>query len=396
MLIERIHIENFKSFKNTTIENIPPLCVIIGANGSGKTSFFQIFGFLKECLTFNVTRALQTLGGFHEVTSRGNTDSDIIIEIQYRMEITGKNRLVTYRLEIGLDNNKKPTVKKEILRYKRGSSGSPFHFLDFSMGKGTAVINEEDFSKVDEELTKEYQELDPDILAIKGIGQFQRFKAANAFRQLIEGWHISDFHINLARGSKDNTGFADHLSITGDNLQIVAKNIYDNHPDIFNIILNKMKKRIPGIGDIIPEETQDNRLILKFKDSYFKDPFIDRYVSDGTIKMFAYLILLYDPRPFPLLCIEEPENQLYPLLLQELLEELREYSIRGGQVFVSTHSPDLLNAAKLEEVFWLQKKEGFTQFKRASDDPQIQAYFQAGDTLGYLWREGSFSEVDPQ
>ncbi len=224
----------------------------------------------------------------------------------------------------------------------------------------------------------------------------RRFKATDAFRQLIEGWHISDFHINLARGSKDNTGFADHLSITGDNLQIVAKNIYDNHPDVFNIILNKMKKRIPGIGDIIPEKTQDNRLILKFKNSYFKDPFIDRYVSDGTIKMFAYLILLYDPRPFPLLCIEEPENQLYPLLLQELLEELREYSIRGGQVFISTQSPDLLNAAKLEEVFWLQKQEGFSQFKRASDDPQIQAFVREGDTSGYLWCEGSFSEVDPQ
>ena len=84
--------------------------------------------------------------------------------------------------------------------------------------------------------------------------------------------------------------------------------------------------------------------MLKFQDGAFEDPFLARYVSDGTIKMLAYLTLLYDPDPHPLLCVEEPENQLYPTLLWELAEEFRSYANRGGQVFVSTHSPDFLNA----------------------------------------------------
>ena len=68
---------------------------------------------------------------------------------------------------------------------------------------GYAITNEEDFNKPDEELTRENQTLDaPDILAIKGLGQFERFKAANAFRRLIESWHVSDFHIEAARGRK--------------------------------------------------------------------------------------------------------------------------------------------------------------------------------------------------
>lgn len=396
MKIENIHIENFKSLRRVEIRNMPSLCIFVGANGSGKTTLFHVFGFLKECLTFNVTRALQSFGGFHEVISRNAEKKEIIIEIQYRMEITGKDRLVTYRLEITLDEKGKPCIKREILRYKRGASGSPFHFLDFAYGKGQAVVNEEDFSKTDEELTKEEQQLQPDILAIKGLGQFERFKAAYAFRQLIEGWHISDFHINLARGSKDYSGYSDHLSDTGDNLQLVAKNIHDNHPEIFAQILNKMKMRIPGIGEITPETTQDNRLLLKFRDQSFADPFIDKYVSDGTIKMFAYLVLLHDPKPFPLLCIEEPENQLYPKLMAELLEELRDYARRGGQVLVSTHSPDLLNAAELEEVFWLVKKAGYTELHRASDDEQIRRYISEGDKLGYLWKEGAFIGADPQ
>jgi predicted ATPase len=329
------------------------------------------------------------------LVSRGYTNQDIEIELKYRMKIADKEPLVTYLLIIGRIE-KKISVKREILWYKRGSSGSPFHFLDFRNGKGDAILNEEDFSKPDEELQKEVQNLDsPDILAIKGLGQFERFKAANAFRQLIEGWHVSDFHINLARGSKDAAGFSEHLSIEGDNLQLVANNIKENYPEIFTKILNKMKQRVPGVGDITTEPTPDGRLILRFHDGSFKDPFIDKFVSDGTIKMFAYLILLHDPNPYPLLCIEEPENQLYPKLLDELVEEFREYTRLGGQIFVSTHSPDLLNAAKINEVFWIVKKDGFAHIFPASGDEQIKAYMAEGDKMGYLWKQGFFPGVDP-
>lgn len=157
-----------------------------------------------------------------------------------------------------------------------------------------------------------------------------------------------------------------------------------------------MRQRVPGMGEITPEPTRDGRLLLKFQDGSFKDPFIDKYVSDGTIKMFAYLVLLYDPKPHPLLCVEEPENQLYPKLLWELAEEFRDYARRGGQVFVSTHSPDFLNACKLEEVFWLVKQAGFTQIGRAQDDPQLRAYMASGDQMGYLWKEGFFEGADPR
>lgn len=304
--------------------------MVVGANGTGKSTLFDVFGFLRDCLTYNVTTALQSRGGFNEVLSRGATENMILIELQYRMPITGVERLVTYHLEITQENGR-VIIEREILRYKRGRHGSPFHFLDFTRGSGYAVLNEEDFSKAEEELDREPQTLDKsDILAVKGLGQFQRFKAANAFRQLIENWHISDFHINLARGSKDIAGVSEHLSVTGDNLQLVANRLFENEPEIFARIIAQMKKRVPGIGNIEPEATRDGRLLLKFQDGSFKDPFVDKYVSDGTIKMFAYLTLLYDPTPHPLLCVEEPENQLYPKLLWELAEEFRSYAKKGG------------------------------------------------------------------
>ena len=396
MRIEAIRLKNFKTFENVELLDIPAFCIVVGANGTGKSTMFDVFGFLKDCLTFNVSSALLSRGGYKEVVSRGKRGEPIYIELQFRLHITGVERLVTYILEIA-QVSEKPSVEREILRYKRGAYDSPYHFLDFKRGDGYAVTNEEDFSKTDEELKREQQKLgSSDMLAIKGLGQFQRFKAANAFRQMLENWHVSDFHINLARGSKDAAGYADHLSVSGDNLQLVANNLYQSHRKTFDEIINKMRERVPGIGKINPAPTDDGRLLLKFQDGSFKDPFIDKYVSDGTIKMFAYLILLYDPKPHPLLCVEEPENQLYPKLLYELAEEFRSYANRGGQVFVSTHSPDFLNAAQLDEVFWLVKDKGYTQVKRARDDEQISIFMKDGDQMGYLWKQGFFEGADPQ
>ncbi len=397
MKIEKIRLKNFKVFQDVTIENIPAFCVIVGANGAGKTTLFDVFGFLKDCLTYNVTRALQARGGFQEVVSRGHENESIELEIQYRLPLTGKERLVTYLVEIGL-HNKRPAVVREVLRYKRGAYGSPYQFLKFAYGKGEAVTNEEDFSKTDEELNREEQDLGAvDILAIKGLGQFQKFKAANALRQMIESWHVSDFHIDAARGAKEAVGEYEHLSASGDNLQQVALNLFENHRDVYERILEAMRQRVPGVNQITTQDTVDGRLVLQFGNGIFKDPFIDRFVSDGTLKMFAYLVLLHDPRPHPFLCVEEPENQLYPRLLPELAEEFRTYSRKGGQVMVSTHSPDFLNATEVGEVFWLEKGEdGFSNVCRAADDAQVVAYMEEGDKMGYLWNQGLFGKADPQ
>lgn len=397
MRIERLKITNYKALRNIEIRDIPSFCVVIGANVTGKSTLFDIFGFLKDCLIYNVRRALQVRGGFQEVVSRNADKNKIEIEIQFRLEIAGTERLVTYILCITKEKSNRVVVEREILRYKRGRYGSPYHFLDFSRGVGSAINNEEDFSKEDTELNREEQELDaPDILAIKGLGQFERFKAASAFRKLIENWHISDFHISAARGAKDSAGYEEHLSDSGDNLQLVARNIFENHPDVFQEIIDVIKHRVPGVTDVKTVSTEDGRLLLQFQDGSFKDPFIDRYVSDGTIKMFAYLVLLYDPSPHPVLCVEEPENQLYVSLMPELAEEFRSYAIRGGQVFVSTHSPDFLNATQIDEVFWLRKQDGYTKVMRARDDSQLMALIEAGDQMGYLWKQGFLGGIDPQ
>ena len=398
MQIEFIRLKNFRAFQDVTMKDIPRFCVLVGANGTGKSTLFSVFAFLQDAMAGNVTSALAKLGGsrgLQEVRSRGSK-GPLEIEIKVRTELADKrSRRITYELHID-EKGGRPVVTKEVLRYKRGNRGGrPWKFLDFAFGAGEAVTNELDSVADESLLTRETQKLkSPDILAIKGLAQFERFPAVMVLGNLIENWHLSDIHINRAQGESD-AGYAEHLSRDGDNLSLVVEYLHKNHTALFQRVLDRLKHRVPGVTNAQAITDLQGRVRLAIKDGAFEDPFPARYVSDGTMKMLAYLVLLHDPAPHPLLCVEEPENQLYPALLWELAEEFRAYATRGGQVFVSTHSPEFLNATRLDEVFWLVKEKGYTQIRRAADDAQLVAYMGAGDQMGYLWNQGLFPGAHP-
>jgi len=388
MQINSIEIKNFRLFRHAVLKEIPRLSIVVGANGSGKSTLFDVFSFLKDALSQNVAVAVARRGGFRELVSRGET-GPIGITVKFR---ESGGRLATYQLEIGEEAGR-PLVVREILKFRRGQHGQPWHFVDFSKGKGAAITNESAYGQAGVKAKrKEYVLEDPGVLAIKGLGQFKEFRVVSEFRSLIENWHISDFHIQDARPSVE-AGYAEHLSTRGDNIAQVAQYLYETHPDQFQKVLEAMKDRVPGVSSVEARPTEDGRLVLRFQDGSFKDPFIARYVSDGTIKMFAYLVLLYDPKPHPLLAVEEPENQLYPELLYELIEEFRDYARRGGQVFVSTHSPDFLNGAQLDEIYWLVKQNGFAEVRRASESQLLRNLTGEGDLPGALWKQGLFEGV---
>lgn len=389
MKIESLKIHNYKVFRNVEVNDIPNMAIFLGKNGVGKTTFFDIFGFLHDCLNSNIKTALAKRGGFKEVVSR-EQKGDIDFMIKFRP--SENEPLITYELSIGLDKTGKAVVKKEILRFRRGQTGSPWKVLDFAYGEGIAAGGKLN-SYADVQLaTRGKQKLDsPDILAIKGLGQFKEFEAVSTFRRLIEDWYVADFRIDAAR-ERQEAEYSEQLTRTGDNLSAVTKYIYDNHPEIFQTIIQKMQQRVPGIEKVEAQETQDGYIVLRFQDGKFKNPFSSKFVSDGTIKMFTYLILLHDPAQHALLCIEEPENQLYPELLEELAEEFRNYANTGGQVFVSTHSPDFLNAVLLDEIYYFEKIDGFTTIHKASDNALAKSLNEAGDLPGALWKQGLLTE----
>ena len=411
-IIEGIRIRNYRVLRDVTFGRVSadaerpltPLTAVIGKNGVGKSTLFDTFGFLSDCLEIGVEDACHARGrgGFGRLVSQGQ-DGPMVFEIRYRE--SPRTRPVTYELAIEPDSTGRPHVLRERMRQRRRGQtrGQPFTFLIMSYGLGIAWRGEhegvsEDAADLDmhefpaakdESTEKEYVVLDDSRrLGIATYGSLKNHPRIASFVRFIRGWHLSYFTPDAAR-SLPITGPQKHLNRHGDNLSNVVQFMEREHPARWQTILKDIAGKIPGIHHIETKQSDDGRLLLRFNDHGFRDPFYVQQVSDGTLKLFAYLLLLADPSPAPFLCIEEPENGLYHKLLEILGKELREHtnSRKGSsQVFVTTHHPHFVDALEPEEV-WVMKKgdDGFAVAQRASDLDLVRNLVAEGLPLGGLW-----------
>ena len=284
-----------------------------------------------------------------------------------------------------------PVVAHEWLSWKRKSHGRPFRFLEYQHGAGQAASGElpdERDARVGIPLSS------PDLLAVNALGQFQDHPRVGALRNFIMGWHVSYLSADSARG-QPVAGPEERLTKTGDNLANVIQHLAERYPERLESIFEALRRRVPRIERVLAETMPDGRLLLQIKDAPFESPVLARFASDGTLKMLAYLVLMYDPTPPPFIGIEEPENFLHPRLLPGLAEECRAACERT-QLLVTTHSPFFLNALRPKEVRVLWRdNDGCTQTLRVADIRGVREFVDEGALLGWLWTEGHFGAGDP-
>lgn len=384
--IEYLKVQNFRALREVEFRDLTPLTVLLGPNGSGKSTVFDVFAFLAECFELGLRRAWDKRGRARELKTRGS-DGPVTIEIKYREP---GFPLITYHLAVD-ERAGGPVVVEEWLRWKRGSHGQPFRFLDYREGKGKAVSGEqpdEQDTRIDVPLKS------ADLLAVNALGQFAEHPRVAALRDFITGWYVSYLSADSARGQPE-AGPQERMTRTGDNLANVIQYLAEQHGDRLEQIFDVLRRRVPRIERVLAETMPDGRLLLQIKDAPFGHPVLAKFASDGTLKMLAYLVLLYDPTPPPFIGIEEPENFLHPRLLPELAEECRASSERT-QLLVTTHSPFFLNGLRPAEVRVLWRDEqGYTQTQRAADLPGVSNFVEHGALLGQLWMEGQLGVGDP-
>ncbi|WP_026100861.1 AAA family ATPase [Synechococcus sp. PCC 7336] len=386
--IEQLKVQNYRVLRDLELKNITPLTVFLGPNGSGKSTVFDVFAFLSECFQFGLRRAWDRRGRFRELRTRGSA-GPISFELKYRE--SNSSPLITYHLAID-EKSKGPFVAEEWLQWRRGKKfGAPFKFLNFKEGSGEVISGEMPEEK-DERIA---QQLDTsDIIAVNTLGQFTANPRVSALRRFISGWYLSYLTADNARSTPE-AGPQERLSEIGDNLPNVIQYLKEQHPDRLEHILKTLTQRIPRLERIDAEVMKDGRLLMQIKDAPFQDPILAKFASDGTLKMLAYLTVLYDPSPPQLIGIEEPENHLHPRLLLELAEECRTASGRS-QLMVTTHSPYFVDGLLPEELWVMYRDEsGFTRSKRAVDMRGIPELIAQGATLGNLWMENYFEFGDP-
>lgn len=384
--IESLRVQNYRVLRDLKLDKLSPLTVLLGPNGSGKSTVFDVFAFLSECFTVGLRRAWDDRNRFRELRSRG-ADGPIVFELKYREQ--PRTPLITYHLAID-EKKSGPVVAEEWLRWTRGR-GWPFRFLDFRLGGGEVIsgeLPEKDDQRVPETLES------PDLLAVNTLGQFARHPRISALRRFISGWYLSYLAADSTRGAPE-AGPQERLSQSGDNLPNVIQYLKEQHPDRLRHILDVLTKWVPHLERVDAEMFADGRLLLQIKDEPFAEPILAKFASDGTLKMLAYLTVLYDPQPAPLIGIEEPENQLHPRLLPLLAEECRGASARG-QLLVTTHSPHFVDGLRPPELWVLYRRDdGYTRAQRAADMPKVKAFIEEGAKLGDLWMEGYFEVGDP-
>lgn len=413
--IEGIRIRNYRALRDVKFGRLyqdwrkdgqsplTPLTVVIGRNGVGKSSFFDVFGFLSDCLQFGVEEACDRngRGGFDRIHTK-ETDGPISFEIYYR-ENAGEQP-ITYEISIDKDSQNRPFVSSERLRQRRKNqtNGRPYSFLILNGGKGVVWRNEgigiQETGSEDEILSsnrsieasdREEVELDDTRrLGIATLGSLKQHPRISKFRKFIENWYLSYFTPDAARGIPVSAP-QKRLSIHGDNLGNVVQYMRREYAAEFDSLLRELAGQLPELTKIDTEETPDKRILLRFFAKGFDTPFYAQQMSDGTLKAFSYLLLLSSPEPPPLLCIEEPENGIHHRLMSSLVSEFRSCSERKGnasQIFVTTHQPYLLNELKPDEVWILEKGlDGFSTASRASSDSLVEKLVDAEVPLGDLW-----------
>lgn len=398
-----VHIKNYRALAELKLgqvtyaqgDSLPSLTCLIGPNGSGKSTLLDAFGFIADCLLEGVEAACDKpgRGGFDRIRTQGQTGP---IEFEMFFEDDDPVRPIVYLINVDIVNGV-PAVVKETLRQRQQGvdRGKPYHFLTLDNGQGKVWVGQAVDVRAERGDSQRVHLAEQDKLGITTLGNLSEHPRIVRLRGYIEQWYLSYFVPDAAR-EQPPAGAQRWLNRTGSNIANVLQYFQRQYPNEFTGILDRLAAAIPGLRKITPKQSEDKRLLLQFDEAGYVDPFYQQSMSDGTLKMLAYAVLLEDPAPRPFIGIEEPENGLYVRLVERLAGQLAHRATRTSsptQILVTTHSPYFVDALKPEQV-WIMRKnsQGYAVATRAADVPHIRELTREGIPLGSLWYSNHLGE----
>ncbi|MCX8054753.1 MAG: AAA family ATPase [Ignavibacteria bacterium] len=408
MIIKKIELSNFKSFKELKLE-LGKFNVMIGPNSAGKSNLISIFRFLRDIVQSGLDNAISMQGGVEYLRNLSLGNSEKFMSLKIEVEPFKKIRPIKnmphgtigikpswfeheFVLEF-FDDNEQYRVVHNVLKqnfdfYLMRDSSNTEHIighseLTISNNNGNFAI---DYTK-DGEIPLSKEDLLPSIyLDINSYSEQSKLNETlfienqyymphpDSVRKAIGDISIYDLDPNQPKSVTSIAGKAE-LEENGENLAIVLKRILSN-PDKARTLFNLLQYLLPFIEEFEVDKFLDRYLQLKVKESYVKDKFLPAsLMSSGSLFIIAIVIVLYfEHKKFVI--FEEPARRIHPYLISKVIEMMKECS-QHKQILLSTHNPEIVKYAGIENIHFVSRDEhGFSSVIKPHERNEIKTFLQ--------------------
>lgn len=381
MKIESLEIENFKSIAHINLKHLDMLAVFVGNNGAGKTAIFDTMRFIRECVVNRtISLPLNRRGGFNDLLRR-NSETPVI---GFKLVVSGKKdpeHKFTYILRIEQSDSTAYVGKEDLTETRKvGRKYENFKIISYRAGKGYIA-----------DPKKEKRELQNTDIALGKLGEFSEYKLANAFRNYVANWYFADFFVNTMRDESLDLVDTSKLREDCRNLREVLMAMQQENSEAYKEVVKTMNLCIADIQNIGATK-QGNKTHLQISDTHFKNPFSELSVSDGTLKLLAYITLLAQSEKISFLMVEHPETHIYSETLSILFELFEAAAFEGLQTFLSMHSPDFIKNTDSEGVVIVARKNGITNATKMVSNKLLQKYVSSVGIVE-AWRDGGLFSI---
>ncbi len=393
-MIKELTIRDFFSFKGEhTIELNTGVNILVGVNGSGKTSFLNAITMLYEGIAGGGLSSLfRQWGSYNAIVNACGEQKPDCFSVTYVFDADVLRKVVSaspfkndvyYKITVfPIGDGTNYTLCETLYSEDSTRKKKTFSYLEFRNGIGQISVRTKSGIEVEK-----YDDgmLSAQELVLRQITDPQRYLPSFVVREAISAIAgYSKFNFDKVRQPADANDVKRLIS-TGENLTHLLSNLNNNYTFQYEKIrecLSDINPNFTGIG----YNVFGSRLYLSLREKNLSHAIDALHMSDGTLKYLLLLSIFHNPQRGTLVFIDEPESCLHPDMIRSVAKMMK-MAAKTSQIIVATHSALLLNAFELDDILVFEKNDkNETQIIRYSEDD----FGDREDELlpGQLWLNG--------
>ncbi len=396
-------------------QNLQPFQILVGPNGSGKTTFLDVMAFMRDLINEGLDDALQKRANIlDELLWKGEgNEFELAVEVKIPQKLQnnggGKYSACRYEIAIGGREGKEIAILSETLWLKGEDNGElesmrgkndlfpsevepPKAILRRSGDNWRKIINKtekgNDYFRSEKTGWNNIFKIGPTKSALANLPEDEeKFPVSTWFKSILMD-KVQTLTLNSILMKRPASPLRKKgLFITdGSNIPFIVKALKEEHKERFKLWIKHIQTVIEDLKDIdVVERPEDKHLYLvgEYKSGIRVPAWL---LSDGTLRLLALTLLAYFPADNHIYLIEEPENGIHPRAIEAVYQSLS--SVYDSQVFLATHSPIILGVAKPDDVLCFAKNSsGSISIIRGTDHPALKNW-QGTPNLSVLYASG--------